>query len=294
MSSTEIIVDTMLDEQGCALFAFQDLDYVPFGFSSDTAPYIETPIATMRAAATLMRLDIVDDDPVTDEVIPSSLPTSGRTTSEKKKTMQVQTVICDLGCGDGELPIGVGVDYDAELIKVAGLESSKQAIDSQWIIYDFNADLDDIVAQLLDVHKVTHVFVGLVNKQLALPTVRSILTRLCQGGAVVCCYKYHPLYLTPVRRDEVMNLVVYDATSVVVTGVKSRCTLSSFPLSLRGSLDGVDKDLRAEEMRWCLCTRPAGRRWDGVAFLLQRRQRASGRATLIQLIDAKAKAKPTD
>ena len=31
----------MLDETGSPVFAFHDLDYIPFGFSSDTAPYIE-------------------------------------------------------------------------------------------------------------------------------------------------------------------------------------------------------------------------------------------------------------
>ena len=69
---------------------------------------------------------------------------------------------------------GVGIDYDADLIKTAGLESTKQNIDVQWMIYDFNADLDDIVNQLLTVHQVTHVFVGLVPRQLALPTLEYI------------------------------------------------------------------------------------------------------------------------
>lgn len=107
----------------------------------------------------------------------------------------------------------MGIDYDAELIKTAGIESKKQAVNAQWLIYDFNADLEDIVSQLLTIHKVTHVFVGLVPKQLALQTVRSILTRLCDGGVTVCCYKYHPLYLRPARSDVLMNLVVYDHTS---------------------------------------------------------------------------------
>jgi hypothetical protein len=107
----------------------------------------------------------------------------------------------------------VGVDYDAELINTAGIESAKQTTDVAWLIYDFNADLEDVVSQLLFVHHVTHVFVGLVPKQLALPTVRNILTKLCKGGAQVCCYKYHPLYLKAARSDVLMNLVVYDETS---------------------------------------------------------------------------------
>jgi hypothetical protein len=114
---------------------------------------------------------------------------------------------------------GVGIDYDAELIKTAGLESAKQLIDAQWLIYDFNADLDDIVNQLLTIHKVTHVFVGLVPRQLALPTLRSILTRLCCAGVTVCCYKYHPLYLKPARSNVLMNLVVYDDSSWREEGV---------------------------------------------------------------------------
>lgn len=111
------------------------------------------------------------------------------------------------------LATGVGVDYDAQLIETAGFESARQAMAVDWLIYDFNADLEDIVGQLLTVHNVTHVFVGLVPKQLALPTVRKILTSLCKRGALVCCYKYHPLYLTAARSDVLMNLVVYDETS---------------------------------------------------------------------------------
>jgi hypothetical protein len=108
---------------------------------------------------------------------------------------------------------GVGVDYDADLIKTAGIESTRQTLSVDWLVYDFNADLKDIVGQLLDAHNVTHVFVALVPKQLALPAVRKILTGLCERGALVCCYKYHPLYLKAARSDVLMNLVVYDKTS---------------------------------------------------------------------------------
>jgi len=73
----------MDDEDGRPLFAFQDLDYVPSGFSGTLAPYIETPAGTMRAAVALMRLDL----------IPSALIPS---------TEAARTVVCDLGCGDGE------------------------------------------------------------------------------------------------------------------------------------------------------------------------------------------------
>jgi len=82
-----------------------------------------------------------------------------------------------------------------------------------WLIYDFNADASDIVTQLIVTHKVTHVFVGLVPKQLALATVRRILTRLCEEGVMVCCYKYQPKYLRPARRNGVMDLCVYDVSS---------------------------------------------------------------------------------
>lgn len=33
---------------------------------------------------------------------------------------------------------------------------------------------------------------------------------------MVCCYKYHPKYLTPARCDVLMDLVVYDEGSVGV------------------------------------------------------------------------------
>jgi hypothetical protein len=75
--------EVMIDEDGNPMFAFQDLDYIPFGFSSHLAPYIETGPGTMRAAATLMRLGLVG---ATEPGL------------EKPKT----TVVCDLGCGDGE------------------------------------------------------------------------------------------------------------------------------------------------------------------------------------------------
>jgi hypothetical protein len=63
------------------MFAFQDLDYIPYGYSGTLAPYIETSAGTMRAAATLM-----------------CLGAEAASTHEKAAT----TVICDLGCGDGE------------------------------------------------------------------------------------------------------------------------------------------------------------------------------------------------
>jgi hypothetical protein len=72
----------MYADDGAPLFAFQDLDYIPFGFSSNEAPYIETSVGTMRAAAALMGLGTVAK--VEDGV-------------EQK----LNTVVCDLGCGDG-------------------------------------------------------------------------------------------------------------------------------------------------------------------------------------------------
>jgi hypothetical protein len=84
---SEAMIDSMIDNEGDSIFAFHDLDYIPFGFSSSTAPYIETPIATMRAAATLMRLDLPAD----------------ATLAEWHNPDQPKTVVCDLGCGDGEL-----------------------------------------------------------------------------------------------------------------------------------------------------------------------------------------------
>lgn len=83
----------------------------------------------------------------------------------------------------------------------------------EWLIYDFNDDQEDLVNQLIATHLVTHVFIYLTPKQLALPTVRRILTRLCAGGLVVCCHKFFPEYLTPARRDLLMELVVFDETS---------------------------------------------------------------------------------
>jgi hypothetical protein len=78
----------MNDEDGTPIFAFQDLDYIPFGFSSNEAPYIETGPGTMRAAAALMRLTLVSES----------------TSHKPQDTIEepVATVVCDLGCGDGQ------------------------------------------------------------------------------------------------------------------------------------------------------------------------------------------------
>jgi len=134
------------------------------------------------------------------------------------KTNSISPVISLLGHINSSSNIiptvtGVGIDYDAALIKSAGINSKIKDVDAQWLIYDFNDDDDDLVNQLINIHQVTHVFIALVPKQLALLTVRSILTRLCESGVVVCCYKFHPGYLTPARSDILMDLVVYDKTS---------------------------------------------------------------------------------
>ncbi|TVY85111.1 hypothetical protein LSUE1_G000440 [Lachnellula suecica] len=192
-------------------FAFHDLDYIPFGYGGTTAPYIETSGGTMRAAATLMCLG-------GDKV--------ALTAGQEAAT----TVVCDLGCGDviGLLSHingltksistanGVGIDYNAELINTAGINSKAAGVNAEWLIYDFNNDLDDLVDQLITTHQVTHVFIYLVPKQLALETVRNILTKLARSGVVLCCHKFFPLYLKPARRDVLMDLVVYDETSCEV------------------------------------------------------------------------------
>jgi hypothetical protein len=78
----------MEDEFDTPLFAFHDLSYIPYGFGSSEAPYIETPGATMRAAATLMHLGLSAG---AEEVA-----------STHQEAKSVATVVCDLGCGDGE------------------------------------------------------------------------------------------------------------------------------------------------------------------------------------------------
>jgi len=109
---------------------------------------------------------------------------------------------------------GIGVDYDAALIKSAGIQSDLlENINVQWLIYDFNDDQNDLVDQLITTHQVTHIFIYLVPRQLALPTVRNILTRLCESGVIMCCHKFFPQYLTPARSDILMDLAVYDIAS---------------------------------------------------------------------------------
>ncbi|KAJ7164873.1 hypothetical protein C8R46DRAFT_1035553 [Mycena filopes] len=195
------------DEWTTPTFAFHDLDYIPSGYSGILAPYIETSAGTMRAAATLMRLDLLSASP-------SSSPSPP------------QSIVCDLGCGDGEFLIGLlahlnrdsartaavhgfGIDYNAALLETAALNAVSAGETVRWLAYDFNADLDDLSAKLA-LARVTHVFVYLVPKQLALQTVRAILEGLCASGVVVCCHKFQPTYLTPTRRDLLMDLVVYE------------------------------------------------------------------------------------
>ncbi|KAJ7077005.1 hypothetical protein B0H15DRAFT_571609 [Mycena belliarum] len=204
----------MDDEWATPTFAFHGLDYIPSGYSGILAPYIETGPGTMRAAATLMRLDLIP----TAITPPDPL-----------------SVVCDLGCGDGDFLIGllahvnrithttqatavrgVGVDYNAELIKTATLNALSAGERVRWLTYDFNEDRDDLAGQLARQH-VTHVFVYLVPKQLALRTVRGILTQFCEGGGVVCCHKFQPDYLTATRRDTLMDLVVYEMAAGLPT-----------------------------------------------------------------------------
>lgn len=181
------------------------MDYIPSGYGGILAPYIETGPGTMRAAATLMLLDVV--------AVVGAIPT--------------QKVICDLGCGDGEFLInllrhinsngvtpvhGVGVDYNAELIKTATLNALAEGEIVEWMTYDFNEDEFDLFSQLA-LHCVTHIFVYLVPKQLALKTVRRILTRLYKSGVMVCCHKFQPTYLEATGRDELMDLVVYSQSA---------------------------------------------------------------------------------
>ncbi|KAI9052818.1 hypothetical protein LZ554_003091 [Drepanopeziza brunnea f. sp. 'monogermtubi'] len=194
----------MEDDSDMSMFAFRDVDYIPFGYSGTLAPYIESGPGTMRAAAELMGLGAVLQD--------------GKAAA---------TVVCDLGCGDGEFLIGllghvngvannlsiaqgVGIDYDTELIRTAGVNSLAKGVDSKWLVHDFNDDLQDLASTLIDVHHITHMFIYLVPKQLALKTVRQILIRLSENGVVLCYHKFYPDYQTPTRRDDVMNLVVFD------------------------------------------------------------------------------------
>lgn len=155
----------------------------------------------MRAAVTLMGLDL-----------PSSI--------------QTQNVVCDLGCGDGEfligllrhvnnisvasLPIyGFGIDYDPALIATATVNSIAATQTASWLVYDFNLDTDDLFSKIAAAG-VTHVFMYLVPKQLALGTVRLLVERLWESGVVICCHKFLPEYLNVARSDLLMNLCVYE------------------------------------------------------------------------------------
>ena len=191
------------DEWDLPVFPFHDLHYVPCGSTGVVAPYIETGLGTMRAAVELMGLA---------EAPRHSLP---------------RRVVCDLGCGDASFLLGllghvnhlqskllpavhgVGVDYDPALIAAGTRDAVAAGAAVEWLTYDFNADTEDLVGQLAGMG-VTHVFAYLVPKQLALPTVRAILTRLKAAGVVVCAYRYHPKYLEATRADEVMGLEVYE------------------------------------------------------------------------------------
>ena len=159
----------------------------------------------MRAAVTLMGLDLIPDPALA----------------------FAQKVVCDLGCGDGEFLIGLlnhvnritnttiattingyGVDYDDKLIRTAGVNAITEGQQARWLTYDFNLDEDNLFGTL-EKAGITHVFVYLVPKQLALKTVRTLLTKLCESGVTICCHKFQPTYLAVTRRDVLMDLVVY-------------------------------------------------------------------------------------
>lgn len=140
-------------------------------------------LKSVRAAATLMGLDLIPG-----LEIPLASPLA---------VPAIRTVVCDLGCGDGDFLInllnhlntdnntftavhGVGVDYDAQLIKSAAIRSGSAGQSVQWLEYDFNEDLKDLASQLIHVHHITHMFIYLLPKQLELQKVRQILTRLCE------------------------------------------------------------------------------------------------------------------
>jgi len=197
-------MDEPEDEFDLPIFPFQNLHYVPCGSTGVVAPYIETGAGTMRAAVELMGL--------------GAAPLAGAS---------ARRVVCDLGCGDASFLLGllahvntlhpspatallgVGVDYDAALIAAGTRDALAAGAAVEWLTYDFNADKADLVGQLAALG-VTHVFAYLVPGQLALPTVRAILTGLRAAGVVVCAYRYHPKYLDAVRVDEVMGLEVYE------------------------------------------------------------------------------------
>ncbi|KAL8292134.1 hypothetical protein RQP46_001600 [Phenoliferia psychrophenolica] len=139
--------DLILNEGGefdLPLFAFHELDYIPSGFSGILAPYIETGCG--------------DGEFLIGLLLHLNSPSPSPSASLQKIT-------------------GFGVDYNSALISTAtsnALLSPRSP--SSWLVYDFNADLDDL-ASTLELQGVTHVFVYLVPKQLALPTVRGILER---------------------------------------------------------------------------------------------------------------------
>lgn len=156
----------------------------------------------MRAAATLMGLDT---------------PVPGTELEEKDEVKQ--QILCDLGCGDGEFLIGLlkhvnssrsssslsahglGIDYNGPLIDTAGINCISASQTASWLVYDFNLDAENLLDQLVS-KGVTHVFVYLVPKQLALPTVRAILEGCLRKGMCICAHKFLPGYLDGVAVRE--------------------------------------------------------------------------------------------
>lgn len=140
--------------------------------------------------------------------------------SKGGKDEKQQQIICDLGCGDGEflisllthvntdrfsssassgLPVhGLGIDYCGPLITTASQNCIIAKQNSSWLVYDFNLDKDDLLAQLVE-RGVTHLFVYLVPQQLMLETVRGILEGCVEQGIVVCAHKFLPEYLDGVK-----------------------------------------------------------------------------------------------
>jgi hypothetical protein len=196
-------------------FAFHDLDYIPIGYSSSTAPLVESPVAVLRAVYTLFQFDTHRQHP------------------NKKQNKEI--CILDLGCGEGvflnhlllysrdqqqaaaqfndktsSIDIrGIGIDYNSSFIETAQQHARSVNVKATYIQYDFNSDRNNIAEELITAYHITNCYAYLVPKQLSLPTVRSLLLQLINADVLICCYKFYPAYLPLLQEDKRMELCLY-------------------------------------------------------------------------------------
>ena len=209
------------DSDGDPIFIYSELEYIPTGYTSNAAPFIESPIAVNRAAIDLFDFDLY---------------------CNAHNTNTINLV--DLGCGDGialcnmiqyckqikycnNVTInGIGIDYSEQLLHQAEQNTKQYNLHGSitYIQYNFNYNSYNILQELLQ-YNTTHVYIYLVPKQLNLSSIKYLLLQLIQYNIYIICYHFQPTYLPLIQSNNTMNLCIYgkqgtisESTAIIAQG----------------------------------------------------------------------------